>query len=122
MIALLASLHAVCDAVVIRLKSLASNTHLNLAEVVLFDANGVQVPRNQLFFNMSSTYSEGSTRYVAENCNDGDFTNMCHTNSGTSDPSPYLTIARVCTNGVAIVKKVVVYNRASCCQASAEQH
>ena len=79
---------------------ISAEKYLNLAEVQLF-FNNVQLLSSSLNFTLSSTY--GAT-YSAQNCNDGDLTDICI--SGESDPNPTLTI-----KATAIFNKVVVYNR-----------
>jgi len=78
--------------------------YINLAEVQLF-YNNVQLPPYSLRFTFSSTLTVNGVLYSANKCNDGDVTDLCHTNTG--DPDPTLTIV-----SSAPFDKVVVYNRA----------
>jgi len=81
---------------------------INLAEVQLFN-NNVQVPRDKLTLTLSTIY------WAVENCNDGDFTTICHSNWGSADPNPSLTIVTT-----AVFDTVVVYNRQNCCSQRIE--
>jgi hypothetical protein len=79
--------------------------YINLADVQLF-YNNVQIPSSSLKFTFSSTYPDTvGVSYAVANCNNGDLTDLCHTNTGDSNPS--LTIV-----SSALFDTVKVYNRA----------
>lgn len=86
---------------------------INLAEVRLFTAAGVQYTRSQLAINMSSIYYDGSTYKNGiwpEKCLDGSVAagNFCH--SGATDLDAWLRVAYPCKDGLS---RVEVINRAN---------
>jgi hypothetical protein len=69
--------------------------YLNLAEVTIYGTDGNQIPTSSLNFKLSSGWYGDS--YPAGNCNDGDYSNFCHTSD--SDRTPSLTIKYPCAKG-----------------------
>ena len=93
----------------LQLSKSLNDKYINLAEVQLF-YNNVQIPSNTLTFTFSSTIPvTNGISYDVTKCNDGDLTDVCHTNTG--DANPTLTIV-----SPAVFDTVKVYNRGDCCQ------
>jgi hypothetical protein len=95
--------------VVIRPTTPATATPLALAEVQLYDAAGVVLPRTSLSLHQTSTL----LGMAAGSCNDGSAGSACHTySSGMGDALPTLRVRYPCARGASGLSRVVVTNRA----------
>lgn len=97
-------------------KDLVSNS-INLADVELYDAANVMLPRQQLSFSLSTTYY-GYPDYAPNQCNDGNLYTICHTGNAIEmgDNQPWLRIDYNCVGGSTSLSRVLVINRDGCCQ------
>lgn len=90
--------------------------YLNLAEVEMWDARGVQVPRTSLTVAMSSTWDNV---WVPGNAIDGNTATISHAGSNTVDLSPYLHVGYPCSTSIASIK---ITNRQDCCQTRLQSY
>jgi hypothetical protein len=95
-----------------------SGSHIQLAEVELYDPSGAKMPTSSLQLAMSSTYNwnnNPNNPRPAALCNDGSYTTLCHSeNPSSGDPWPWLAATYPCPEGSTSLSKVVVVNRHDC--------
>ena len=88
---------------------------LHIGEIYLYAADGS--PITPLAATLSTTYSSSAETFPASNCIDNDTATTCGTFSGSGDPNPRLAVQYNCPGGKTSAAKVVVHNRANCCQS-----
>lgn len=86
----------------------STKNYIHLREIQIYDMNDKLISQGAKIVQ-SSTYSSS---FPAENAVDGNKNNMHHTGKGTPSSPAYILVNL--EQGV-IVKKIVLYNRTSCC-------
>jgi hypothetical protein len=80
-----------------------SGSHIQLAEVELYDPSGAKMPTGSLQLAMSSTYNwnnNPNNPRPAALCNDSSYTTLCHSeNPSSGDPWPWLAATYPCPEG-----------------------